>query len=171
MVKRVVFWSAVLGACLVQAETIAFYPLTEKEPGTALSKTSADVKNAIDAELYAGTAFGVKAYGTEVPAATYSDDIPGAFLYEGPTSEEVLVENYQSVLFPDFAASEESPLAINEAKRTADVTHQVENSNGTFSLRPRGATMLVLAGLDAAISGLENWTIECFIKHDSCYTG
>lgn len=158
-------------ACAAGAETVAFYPFTEQASGSALSTAAANVKNAVDETLYPGRAFGVKVYGSVTPVPQYSDDVPGAFLYSGVSSDQLLVASYQSVQFPDFASGEGYPLVTNETALTVDVSYRQDNGAGSLTPRTRGSSMLVLQGLDAAISGMDNWTIECFIKHESSYTG
>ncbi|MCQ2390176.1 MAG: LamG domain-containing protein [Kiritimatiellae bacterium] len=164
--------SGAWGDAAFDADTLAFYPFNEGEVETTPTLRQPVILNAVDAAAYRGTPYQAAAYGTVTPM-TYSDDVPGAYIYANETAAEPLYGpgDFQAIKFPDMAAGTDPkgvywPLTTNESARSAIVTYQDVNG----ALRPQGMACIVLDGLNTALANLDTWTVELFFRVESACT-
>lgn len=167
------------------ADTMAMYLFMEAAPGAEVSLTAGSVTNAVDGALYAGqasttTAYTWGNYGGAVypgsPRVTYSDDVPGPYLYDGSVATEVMLEagQYQSVVMPDALAGYSNatdkasviycPPLTNASARTVKTSYYGD------TWRPWGASTVNFPGMDCVLAKETGWTIECFVKHGQMFT-
>ena len=160
------------GNVAVDADTLAFYPFNEGAVGTTPTQKKPVILNAVDAAAYPGTPYQEAAYGTVTPM-TYSDDLPGAYIYAREDATEPLYGpgDFHAITFPDMAAGTDPngvywPLETNETARSAIVTYK----DAKGSLRPQGMTCIELGGLTTALANLDAWTVELFFRVESACT-
>ena len=153
-------------------DTLAFYPFNEGAVGTTPTQKKPVILNAVEAAAYPGTPYQEAAYGTVTPM-TYSDDLPGAYIYAREDATEPLYGpgDFHAITFPDMAAGTDPqgvywPLATNETARSAIVTYK----DAKGSLRPQGMACIELGGLTTALANLDAWTVELFFRVESACT-
>ncbi|MCQ2391324.1 MAG: LamG domain-containing protein [Kiritimatiellae bacterium] len=174
--------SAVFG---YDADTMAFYPFMDGAVGSVVGTAAGSVTNAVDEATYSGKSFSTVAYtwgnyGGAVypgkPQATYSDDVPGNYIYDGFSGTDVFLRagEYQSLNLPDALAGYTNATDLASVIYCPPITNssarQVTASYKGDSFRPWGATGVDFAGVDSALAREAGWTLECFVKQGQVFT-